>query len=100
MPSIIPTRKMPVGLDSLELKLAHKHCVDARIAQRIRKLSALPGTTVKPVAQGGDAQGKEGDKEGKVGVHPSSTAHGKRCTVIELKGLQLRARQQALCRTV
>ncbi|KAB5593830.1 SNF2-family ATP-dependent chromatin remodeling factor snf21 [Ceratobasidium theobromae] len=97
--AIIPSIT-PLGLDPLELKLARERFVDARIAQRIRELSALPSTTGEPEPEADDGQERDPDKDGAVIIHPSASAHGKLRALIELKGLQLRARQQALRRSV
>ncbi|KAG8763856.1 hypothetical protein FRC11_011004 [Ceratobasidium sp. 423] len=95
--AIVPSMT-PLGLDPLALKAAREKFVEARIAQRIRELSALPSTTGEPEPEADEAQGD--DKDGAMVVHPSATAHGKLRALIELKGLQLRARQQALRRSV
>ncbi|KAG8686109.1 hypothetical protein FRC11_009498, partial [Ceratobasidium sp. 423] len=71
--------------------------IEARIAQCIRELSVLPSTTGEPEPKADEAQGD--DKDGAV-VHPSAAAHGKLHALIDLKGLQLHARQQALRRSV
>ncbi|KAJ1310927.1 hypothetical protein OPQ81_009439 [Rhizoctonia solani] len=97
--AIVPSLT-PLGLDPLALKAARERFVEARIAQRIRELSALPSTTGEPEPEADEAQEQDADKDGAVVVHPSATAHGKLRALIELKGLQLRARQQALRRSV
>ncbi|CAE6403859.1 unnamed protein product [Rhizoctonia solani] len=97
--AIVPSMT-PLGLDPLALKAARERFVEARIAQRIRELSALPSTTGEPELEVDDTQEREGDTDSAVVVHPSASAHGKLRALIELKGLQLRARQQALRRSV
>ncbi|CAE6463513.1 unnamed protein product [Rhizoctonia solani] len=96
--AIVPSMT-PLGLDPLALKAACERFVKAQIAQRIQELSTLPSTTGEPEPDADEAQA-EGDKDGALVVHPSPTAYGKLRALIELKGLQLRARQQALCRSV
>ncbi|CAE7107141.1 unnamed protein product [Rhizoctonia solani] len=97
--AIVPSMT-PLGIDPLALKAARERFVEARIAQRIRELSALPSTIGEPELEADDAQEREGDKDNALVVHPSASAHGKLRALIELKGLQLRARQQALRRSV
>ncbi|CAE6483331.1 unnamed protein product [Rhizoctonia solani] len=97
--AIVPSMT-PLGLDPLALKAARERFVEARIAQRIRELSALPSTIGEPEPEVDEVQEPEDDKEGALVVHPSASAHGKLRALIELKGLQLRARQQALRRSV
>ncbi|QRV76715.1 SNF2 family amino-terminal protein [Ceratobasidium sp. AG-Ba] len=48
----------------------------------------------------GDPETELTGQDGALIVHPSANAHGKLRALIELKGLQLRARQQALRRSV
>ncbi|KAH7344478.1 SNF2 family N-terminal domain-containing protein [Rhizoctonia solani] len=97
--AIVPSMT-PLGLDPLALKAARERFVEARIAQRIRELSALPSTTGEPEIEVDDTQEREEDKDRALIAHPSASAHGKLRALIELKGLQLRARQQALRRSV
>ncbi|CAE6513092.1 unnamed protein product [Rhizoctonia solani] len=97
--AIVPSMT-PLGLDPLALKAARERFVEARIAQRIRELSALPSTIGEPEPEVDEAQEQDEDKEGAMIVHPTASAHGKLRALIELKGLQLRARQQALRRSV
>ncbi|CAE6467441.1 unnamed protein product [Rhizoctonia solani] len=97
--AIVPSMT-PLGLDPLALKAARERFVEARIAQRIRELSALPSTIGEPEPEADEVQEGEESKEGALVVHPSASAHGKLRALIELKGLQLRARQQALRRSV
>ncbi|KAF8609355.1 hypothetical protein BDV93DRAFT_464553 [Ceratobasidium sp. AG-I] len=87
----------PLGLDPLALQRTRERFVDARIAQRIRELSALPSTTGEP-----DPDTEEDPEAAQTALvlHPSASTHGKLRALIELKGLQLRARQQALRRSV
>ncbi|CAE6505414.1 unnamed protein product [Rhizoctonia solani] len=97
--AIVPSMT-PLGLDPLALKAARERFVEARIAQRIRELSALPSTIGEPEPEVDEAQEPSEDKDSALVVHPSASAHGKLRALIELKGLQLRARQQALRRSV
>lgn len=87
----------PLGLDPLSLQRTRERFVDARIAQRIRELSALPSTTGEPEP---DTEDDPEAAQTALVVHPSASTHGKLRALIELKGLQLRARQQALRRSV
>ncbi|KAF8726118.1 Snf2-ATP coupling, chromatin remodelling complex, partial [Rhizoctonia solani] len=96
--AIVPSMT-PLGLDPLALKAACKRFVKACIAQCIQELSVLPSTIGKPKPEV-DKVPAEDNKDSAVIIHPSANAHGKLCALIELKGLQLCACQQALCCSV
>ncbi|KAG9077951.1 hypothetical protein FRC06_008620 [Ceratobasidium sp. 370] len=86
----------PLGLDPFALQQARERFIDACIAQCICKLSALPSTMGEPEPENGEAEAQDSS----VVIHPSASAHSKLGALVELKGLQLRARQQALRRTI
>ncbi|KAG8786679.1 hypothetical protein FRC12_016384 [Ceratobasidium sp. 428] len=93
--SIVPMIT-PLALDPFALQQTREQFIDARIAQRIRELSSLPSTMGEPEPEN---EGAEVQDLSTV-IHPSASAHGKLRALIELKSLRLRARQQALCRTI
>ncbi|KAG8692376.1 hypothetical protein FRC09_011228, partial [Ceratobasidium sp. 395] len=86
----------PLGLDPFALQQTRERFIDARIAQRIRELSSLPSTMGESEPENEEVEAQDSS----VVIHPSASAHGKLRALIELKSLQLRARQQALRRTV
>lgn len=84
---IIPSI-MPLGLDPALIQAERNRFIDARIAHRIRELSALPSTigdgALQPIIP---------MEEDETGIPPSST---KLRALIELKALKLRDKQRAL----
>ncbi|KAG8769491.1 hypothetical protein FRC12_004935 [Ceratobasidium sp. 428] len=86
----------PLGLDPFALQQTRERFIDARIAQRIRELPPLPSTMGEPEPEN---KGPE-VQDSSVVIHHSASAPGKLWALIELNSLQVRARQQALRRTV
>ena len=78
---------MPAGLDPHQILAERNRFIEARIEQRIRELSAMPGT----LGDGAPPPAVVDD-----GSIVPGQSHGKLRALIELKSLRLRDRQRAL----
>lgn len=97
--SVIAVRKrvvipslMPTGIDPYQIVAERNRFVEARIAQRIRELSALGGMA----GDGGLQPPIGGSSDPEMDGSPLSTGRGKLQALIELKSLKLREKQRAL----
>lgn len=92
---------MPSGLDPHQIVAERNRYIEARMAQRVRELEALPATMGDGGMDGVLEDANEKQEELKIEdlqslVHPSPNAHGKLRAMIELKSLRVVDKQRAL----
>ncbi|TFK47940.1 hypothetical protein OE88DRAFT_1664908 [Heliocybe sulcata] len=89
---------MPVGLDPHQVVAERNRYIEARMAQRVRELEAMPATMGDAGMDGVFEDEKAEPKLEDAGnfVHPSPNAHGKLRAMIELKSLRVVDKQRAL----
>ncbi|KZT24683.1 hypothetical protein NEOLEDRAFT_1134735 [Neolentinus lepideus HHB14362 ss-1] len=89
---------MPAGLDPHQVVAERNRYIEARMAQRVRELEAMPATMGDAGMDSVFEDEKAEPKLEDVGnlIHPSPSAHGKLRAMIELKSLRVVDKQRAL----